>query len=161
MAITEMRSKELHRLEYIVALDAQLHGGEEPLKGRLQGIPGGWDDYRMIRVKLSDLVRKLYETVPTSTLKHFHALEKAGEVVIRLKTIDARGKMSCMMTSDLRMLINTCMADECAMCLKDTADIKACPLRKTLMNVAPPVNKPGRECPYSEAAIECDLGNYV
>lgn len=40
--IMETNAREVHSIEFLAGLDAQLQLGQETLKERLQTIPGGW-----------------------------------------------------------------------------------------------------------------------
>lgn len=159
--IMEMNSRELHRLELIAALDAQLQGGQEPLKTRLQGIPNAWRDYRMCTSRIGRIVQQLYTTVPDKTLRHMQALCSFGEVLIRLKPAARTNDLQLLMTKDIKLLVNLAMEYKCTMCFADRAEIKACELRKALMNVAPPVDTNLGPCPYRYVIEEYDAGHYI
>ena len=63
---------------------------------------------------------------------------------------------------DLKLLINTSIAAECAVCLKDAKEQKKCALRKALENIAPTaeLHKDGL-CTYVDVAAAWDLGKYI
>ena len=158
--IMDCNSRELHRIELIAALDAQLQGGEEPLKKRLQTIPNAWRDYRMCLTRLGRLVEQVYHTLPTKTLKHMAALCQHGEVLIRFKPVVANDAQ-LIMTSDLKELINTAMEAKRTICFEDRAGVKACRLRKALMDIAPPKDLSLGDCPYRYVIEHSDRGDYI
>jgi hypothetical protein len=67
-----------------------------------------------------------------------------------------------MMKDDLKLLINTSIAAECAMCVKDGREQKKCALRKALENIAPTaaVHENGL-CAYVDVAAGNAFGEYI
>lgn len=158
--IMDCNSRKLHRIEMIAALDAQLQGGEEPLKPRLQTIPNAWRDYRMCLTRLGRIVEQIYQTLPTKTLKHMAALCAHGEVLIRFKPV-VSNDAQLIMTGDLKELINTAMEAKCTICFEDRAGVKACRLRKALMDIAPPTDLALGDCPYRYVIEHANRGDYI
>lgn len=160
--IMDCNSRELHRLELIAAIDAQLQGGEEPLKKRLQTIPHAWRDYRMILTRLGRILTETYATVPDKTLRHMAALVSHGEVLIRIKPVTKMpDDLQLLPTDDLKVLINTAMEAQCTMYFEDRAGVKRCQLRKALMIIAPPKDLHLGECPYRYVVEQCSRGDYI
>lgn len=159
--VKEMNSRELHRVELIAALDAQLEGGQEPLKSRLQTIPNGWRDYRMIHTRLGRLITQIYDTMPISRVKYMLTLCKYGEVLVRVKPAARSDENILMPVSALRVLINAAMSEHCTMCFKGRDEVKACKLRKALIEAAPPVDLSLGECPYRYVVENNDSGEYI
>ena len=60
------------------------------------------------------------------------------------------------------MLINTAIASECLLCVKDAREQKKCKLRKALMNIAPTaaIHKDGL-CAYTDVVAGNELGEYI
>lgn len=159
--IMDMNSRELHRVELIAAIHAQLAGGEEPLKKRLQTISHGWRDYRMILTRIGRLLTQLYETMPENRLRYIETLCAHGEVLIRVKPAAKSDENILIPVSALKMLVNHAMAGTCTMCFEGRDKIKACQLRKALMEVAPPVDLSVGECPYRYVVEQNDEGKYI
>lgn len=159
--IMDCNSRELHRIELLAAIDAQLQGGQEPLKARLQTIPNAWRDYRMCVSRIGRLVEQVYQTLPIKTLKHMEALCRHGEVLIRFKPVAKSDDAQLIMTSDLKELINVAMEAKCTICFEGRAGVKACRLRKALMDVAPPRDLSLGECPYRYVIENCKAGEYI
>ena len=55
--ITEANAREVHAIEFLAGLDAQLKANEQALKERLQSIPNGWRNYRL-SLKMTEKVTK-------------------------------------------------------------------------------------------------------
>ena len=159
--ITEMNSRELHRFELIAVLDMQLHSGTELLKARLQTIPNGWRDYRMISTRLGRLVSQIYETMPTNRVRYMQTLCEYGEVLIRVRPAAKSDENMLIPISALKVLVNHAMAGTCTMCFDGPDKVKACKLRKALMEVAPPVDLNLGECPYRYVVEQNDEGKYI
>ena len=156
-----MNSRELHRFELIAVLDMQLHKGTEVLKNRLQTIPNGWRDYRMIATRLARLVSQIYETLPTNRIRYMETLCAFGEVLIRVRPAAKSDENILIPVSALKMLVNHAMAGTCTMCFKGRDEVKACKLRKTLIEVAPPQDLTMGECPYRYVIEQCNEGDYI
>ena len=45
--IMEANAREIHTIEFLAGLDAQLVEGQENLRDRLRLIPNGWRDFRL------------------------------------------------------------------------------------------------------------------
>lgn len=161
--ITEVNSREAHRIELLAALDAQLAHGEEPLKARLQTIPNAWRDYRMCVTRVGRILMQIYSTVPDRTLRHMRALCERGEVLIRFRPVvrNPADEYQLVPTADLKLLINTAMEARCTMCFEGRAGVKACDLRKALIQIAPPQDLEKGECPYRYVVEACKRGDYI
>ena len=159
--IMEMNSKELHRFELVACLDMQLTSGQEPLKARLQTIPNGWRDWRMIQARLARLVTQIYATMPEKRMKYMRSICAYGEVLIRLKPAAKSDENVLVPVSALKVLVNGAMLQKCRYCFEDRAGIKACELRKALIEAAPPIDLNMGECPYRHVVETCEEGEYI
>lgn len=157
----EMNSRELHRFELLAALDVQLTKGGEPLKSRLQTIPNGWRDFRMITARLGRLVEQIYETMPTNRVRYMQTLCEYGEILIRVRPAAKSDENLLIPISALKTLINHAMAGTCTMCFKGRDEVKACKLRKALIEVAPPQDLTLGECPYRYVIEQNEEGRYI
>ena len=157
----EMNSRELHRFELIACLDMQLHGGQECLKTRLQTIPDGWRRYRSITAMLGRLISEIYQTMPTNRIKYMENLCAHGEVLVRIKPAAKTDENVLVPTSALKVLVNGAMLQKCRYCFEDRAGIKACELRKALIEAAPPIDLNMGDCPYRHVVETCEEGEYI
>lgn len=153
--------REMSAIEYMAALDSQLLKHQTTLKDRLSSIPNGWRDYRLLISLMGRLLERLYSTLPVKTLLRLEAMCKNGEVVIRLHPPSRTPEYVLVLDTDLQLLINTAMAAECAICLKEGPEIKKCPLRKALDGIAPAYEEPGTMCAYQAVTLESEYGKYV
>lgn len=164
LPVVEASSREVHFIEFVAGLDAQLTNGEKHLEQRLKSIPDAWRQYRIAKSSVDKVIRGLYETLPEKTQKHMTDLCARGEVVIRPKPVGKQyDDVQIVQTADLKLLINCTMAAECAMCMKEGREQKKCELRKALMCICPPTefNKNSTLCPYVDVANKCDVGHYI
>lgn len=159
--IMDMNSRELHRFELIACLDMQLKGGEEVLKCRLQTIPNGWRDYRMIVSRVGRLIDQLYNTMPERRVKYMEQLCAHGEILIRVKPAAKSDENLLIPVSALKVLVNHAMKGTCTMCFDGRDGVKKCKLRKALMEAAPPVDLEKGECPYRYVVESCEEGEYI
>ena len=161
--ITEANAREVHAIEFLAGLDAQLNANEQNLKERLQSIPNGWRNYRLALKMTENVIDAVYDTLPEKTIRHMARLCAVGEVIIRPKPALTKGAYSQVVDNeDLRFLINRAMEGCCAICLKNPAESKGCAMRKVLMRIAPPetLRKDGI-CDYRDVAARCNMGEYI
>ena len=105
----------------------------------------------------------VYSTLPNKTLVHMQKLAQHGQIVIRPKpTVKLHDDMQIVCADDLKMIINTAIASECLMCVKDAREQKKCKLRRVLANIAPTeaVHKDGL-CAYIDVVAGNELGEYI
>lgn len=156
-------AREIHSIEFIAGLDAQLKQGQEILKERLQRIPGAWRNFRLAMSCIEKVVDGIYATLPPRTLRHMDKLAACGEIIIRPKPmIKMPNDVQIVLNDDLKLLINTSIASECAVCLKDAKEQKKCALRKALENIAPTaaLHEDGL-CTYVDVVTGNKLGEYI
>lgn len=162
-AIMDASGKEIKNIEFLAGLDAQLIQGQEILKDRLALIPNGWRNFRLAVTTTQKVLDGIYETLPVKILRHMDRLCQCGHVIIRPRPmIKMPDDVQIVMSDDLRMLINTAMMHECAMCLKAPPEQKSCKLRKALQNIAPTekIHHNGL-CSYTDVVTAHKLGNYI
>lgn len=161
--IMEANAREIHTIEFLAGLDAQLVEGQENLRDRLRLIPNGWRDFRLAVKSTERVLDAVYSTLPNKTLVHMQKLAQHGQIVIRPKpTVKLHDDVQIVCADDLKLLINAAIASECLMCVKDAREQKKCKLRKTLMNIAPTaaVHKDGL-CAYIDVVAGNELGEYI
>lgn len=161
--IMEANAREVHVIEFLAGLDAQLVEGQEILRDRLRLIPNGWRDFRLATKSTERVLDAVYNTLPNKTLIHMQKLAQNGQIVIRPKpTVKMHDDMQIVCADDLKLLINTTISSECAICVKDAREQKKCKLRKTLMNIAPTaeLRKDGL-CAYIDVVAGNELGEYI
>lgn len=161
--ITDANAREIHTIEFLAGLDAQLIEGQDTLKERLGTISNGWRDYRMLVTTAERLLDRIYDTLPDKTLRHMQRLCQYGQIIIRPRPAVKLGDdVQIVGTDDLRAVINSCVENECGICVKDRAGQKGCKLRKALMNIAPTaaLHKDG-SCAYLDVVAGNELGKYI
>ena len=123
--IMDANAREIHIIEYLAGLDAQLIQGEKILKERLDLIPNGWRNFRLAVTTTQRVLDGVYETLPLKTLKHMDRLCQCGEVVIRPRPmIKMPDDTQIVLSDDLKLITNMIIAQECAMCLKSPPGAK-------------------------------------
>ena len=156
-------AREIHIIEFLAGLDAQLMQGQEILRDRLALVPDGWRKFRLAVTTTEKVLDGIYETMPMKTLKHMDRLCQCGQVIVRPRPlVKMPDDVQIVPADDLRLIINMIVAQECAMCLKAPPEQKSCKLRKALRNIAPTaeVYKNGL-CSYVDVAAAHKLGEYI
>lgn len=163
MEKSELNALEIHGIEFLAGLDAQLYRFNGPLEPRLKSIPNGWRDYRLAMTLVEKVLDKLYDTMPTKTLLKFQRLNEISEVIVRPRPASRKGQyMQIVDNDDLKLLINKAIEHECAICMRRGGEVRSCPLRRALMDIAPPEElvKDG-SCNYQAVAQQNELGEYI
>lgn len=156
-------AREIHIIEFLAGLDAQLMQGQEILRDRLALVPDGWRKFRLAVTTTEKVLDGIYETLPMKTLKHMDRLCQCGQVIIRPRPlVKMPDDVQIVPADDLRLIINMIVAQECAMCLKSPPEQKGCKLRKALEIIAPTaeVYRNGL-CSYVDVAAAHKLGEYI
>lgn len=156
-------AREIHIIEFLAGLDAQLMQGQEILRDRLALVPDGWRKFRLAVTTTEKVLDGIYETLPMKTLKHMDRLCQCGQVIVRPRPlVKMPDDVQIVPADDLRLIINMIVAQECAMCLKSPPEQKGCKLRKALEIIAPTaeVYRNGL-CSYVDVAAAHKLGEYI
>lgn len=159
----DANAKEIHVIEFLAGLDAQLVAGQEHLKERLQAIQGGWRNFRLAVTTTERVLDAVYDTLPDKTLRHMTRLHECGEIVIRKKPlIPLPDDVQIVGNEDLKVLINSVVENECAICVKTCGEQRSCKLRNALKLIAPTeaLNRDGR-CEYRDVAAGNEMGEYI
>lgn len=158
----DISGPELRAIEFLAALDARLTDYSKPLEERLRKTKDGWRNYRVAVACMEKAIDAVYESVDNETRQHMRRLVGTSEVIIRPTARAAEVNLQTIDENHLKVLVNTSMSAECAMCLKEGTDVRKCALRKALLFAAPPSRIPDNgRCPYAEVALCHDLGKYM
>lgn len=158
----DINGKELRAIEFLAAFDARLNEFNDALEERLRKTPDGWRNYRLARTCAEKAIDAVYASVDDETRFHMRNIADSSEVIIRPVKRAVEAEMQLVDSNMLKVLVNTSMSAECSICIKEGSDIRKCPLRKSLMFIAPPSRIPNNgKCPYSEIALCHDLGTYM
>ena len=154
---TQASGREMDVLEKLVLLDAVLNRNGEIIRPRLARIKNGWRDYRMAASTISRLVDALLETCTVRTLERLQSMAKNCDLSIKPRSISKDDPCLMIHESALMQLVNTTCNAECAICFKSGEEVKACTLRKTLMEIAP-LNDPPKDgrCGYATIMLGMD-----
>ena len=119
-------AREIHIIEFLAGLDAQLMQGQEILRDRLALVPDGWRKFRLAVTTTEKVLDGIYETLPMKTLKHMDRLCQCGQVIVRPRPlVKMPDDVQIVPADDLRLIINMIVAQECAMCLKSPPSRRA------------------------------------
>ena len=157
----DANAHEVHAIEFIAGLDAQLSNNERYLEKRLKSIPDGWRKYRCAKKLLEQVIDGLYDTLPTKTMLHMQRLLNSGEIVIRPKPI-IRDYVQIIPNDTVEFLINEVIKNNCALCLDRGSDVKKCKIRKIMVTIAPTGDYPkDGSCCYQHVAQGHAYGDYL
>ena len=160
MGCVPMNGKELRALEFASVLDLKLCESGDALRERLQEIPNGWRQWRLVTTTLNKLLQQLYDVIPMKNLRHMQNLMAFGEVLIRMNAPVHTPEYTLLREDDLKELMNTAIRHECGLCLKEGREIDRCPLRRAMWNIAPPMKEHPISCEYSLIAMAMNAGTY-
>lgn len=160
-AMQEPGPRELHAIEFILGLHAQILLNEKVLESRLRLIPNAWRNYRLIMRLIDDIVNGLYATLPDKTVKRIIRLLDCGEIIIRPRPVIPVPNMQIVEANDLEMIINTVLHTECSLCVRSAREAQKCALRKSMMRITPAESTHKISvCPYQDVILDRTGTNY-
>ena len=161
----KLNGRELAILELLVMLHGMMKGrGTRDLEGLMRRSgPRGWMRYRQALGILEKLLDDVYAVIPLQNLRMLDNMMRNGEVNIKLRRAGAYDDdMALVPVEHVKVLINTGMHAECAICLRDRAQIKQCTLRKALDAINPPESFETTGCAYRDVVVRSDTpGEYI
>jgi hypothetical protein len=104
---------------------------------------------------------QLMETMPESRWEYYSTLARSGRYHLDIEGPVRQGRMVLISDLHLAQLCELVMENECLMCLKTGREVETCPVRKALMEVAPPSEILGYRCEYADAAGDLVQGKEV
>lgn len=144
------------------SLANRMEGARERME---QVNPQAWRDMRLLFSLVCRLQDQLMATMPAKRQEYYLAMcrsyhyELIGNGPIRNKRIIP------ITDSHLAAITEACMEHECGMCIRDGDEIRKCPIREALMEVAPPTRVADGDrwiqCEYRGAAGSLVLGEDI
>lgn len=133
-----------------------MHGaGGEALEARLRSIPRGWTQFRQAMGLLGAMFDELERTITDRQLEQINNTIRNGEVSVKLRRAGAYDDdMNVVRADTLAAVVGAAMRAECMLCIKNTADIKRCPLRKAIDELCPPESYETSSCVYRDLALD-------
>ena len=136
------------------------------VRGRLEMVnPDAWRDLRLLISLVGRIQQDLMDTMPASREEYYAALARSGRYHLDIEGPIRQGRMLLITDLKLSALCEKVMQSECVMCLRTGREIEQCPIRDTLLEVAPPseTQEDGAvyRCEYSGAAGQLVNGEEV
>ena len=156
-----MNGRELKVIEWLLVLDSRFAEAGDALRGRLRHVPGGWRDWRLMETLCRKLLAEIYCTLPNKTMTYIERMRSFGEALVRFSPASRSPEWLLVRDVDMKAIINTAIAAECAVCMKEGKAIDRCPLRRAMIDLAPPHEEPETGCGYREAAMASEYGHYL
>lgn len=148
-----LNKNERNAFEKIALLDGIISNSSPIFKPRLQEmVPDGWRQYRIAQGCLSKAVDILYTTMTDKDIKKMCAFTASSKIYVDYNRAAVAKDYELVETDILNRLIAKACENECGMCVKSPAEIKACQLRKDLYSILPPDDtreKTFKVCPYA------------
>ena len=148
-----LNKNERSALEKIALLDGIMSNSSPIFKPRLQEMaPDGWRQYRIAQGCLSKAVDILYSTLTDKDIKKMCAFGASSKIYVDYNRAAVGKDYELVETDILNRLIMKACENECNMCVKSAAEIKACQLRKDLYSILPHEDtreKIFKVCPYA------------
>ena len=139
----------------------------ESVRGRLNGVPHGWRDLRLLWYLVNRLQTELLKTMPDRRVAYYDQMARHGQVIIDIPGPIPKGRHILITDDHLAAITEAAMQGECALCLKEGKEAQRCPIRQALLEVAPPKEIIGGDkawwasCEYQKAASALMQGKEV
>lgn len=129
--------------------------GGQVLEKRLRSFPRGWMQYRQAMGLIDAMFNGLERTITDRQLEQINNTIRNGEVMVKLRRAGAYDDdMNVVRADALAAVVGAAMRAECMICVKDTADVKRCPLRKAIDELCPPDSYETSGCVYRDLALD-------
>lgn len=157
---TPLTGDEMRSFEMLGVAMTALGQVPKRMQERLRKIPNGWRDYRLIDAKLTNLFGRLCCTVATGHLMTLKKTVEFGRIKINVNPASKIEGYAVAPQDALETIINTAMGHECALCVREGAELKNCPLKKAFSEVCFPEEPHGSGCWYKKHAATRPLNDY-
>lgn len=132
------------------------------VRDRLQRVnPNAWRDLRLLWTLVHRMQEQMMQTMPESRWEYYNTLARSGRYHLDIEGPVRQGRMVLISDLHLAQLCELVMENECLMCLKTGREVETCPVRKALLEVAPPSEILGYRCEYADAAGDLVQGKEV
>ena len=139
---------EYQLLQVLYCADSQVYNKSHVLDNRLKAIKRGALTMGMLKWSLRHLLEECAMTMTRSNWNRFEEIRKHGEIVIKINPLSKPSTDMIVNSDQFNIIATAAVQHECSMCLKDGKEIKSCPLRKALMDCAPPRDSCVIGCEY-------------
>ena len=152
----KMTGEELRMTVLLRIMWGTMHGkGGEALEKRLRSFPRGWMQFRQAMGLLEAMFNGLERTITDRQLEQINNTIRGGEVCVKLRRAGAYDDdMNVVRADALGAVVGAAMRAECMICVKNTADIKRCALRKAIDELCPPDSYETGSCVYRDLALD-------
>lgn len=152
----KMTGEELRMTVLLRIMWGTMHGkGGETLEKRLRSFPRGWMQFRQAMGLLEAMFNGLERTITDRQLEQINNTIRGGEVCVKLRRAGVYDDdMNVVRADALGAVVGAAMRAECMICVKNTADIKRCALRKAIDELCPPDSYETGSCVYRDLALD-------
>ena len=158
-----MNGKELKALQLMWAmLGSMEQSSGTALEERLKSVTGAWNAWRLAQSWLKKALRLIVgQTVYLEQQQLCEHVLKNGTIDVSIRA-SQDADLVVVPAEALRAVANEAMSYQCAMCFKEGKDIRRCPLRRSLLRVAPPQSLETDGCVYRDVVLAADVpGEYA
>ena len=163
LPISPCNGQESMLIQFLTATADQCDLLEPKIERRLRTIPHGWRDWKLMRSIMRRVCDMLLDTMPDKEILRLNKMLQHGEIFVRFRPPIRDTQYQLVENETIRRLVNQLIADECAICFKEGAQIKRCGLRRDLHEIVPSDvdYDPCVECIYRNAAVRGKPGEYI
>lgn len=150
----------------LMMLRNSLAQNSEAVRGRMSCYPYAWRDIRLMWHLVNKLQNQLMDTMPDRRLAYYQQMAAQAKVIIDIPGPIPKGRNMLISETRLAAITEAAMRGECALCVKEGREVKRCPIRDALLEIAPPETINGGErqfddCEYWNAASALVQGEDV
>ena len=145
----------------LILLRNTIYNGVESVKDRLKPFPGAYRDLKLCEKLLEKIQRDISETIPNDKLRRFQQLVKVGRIYLDYPGASVKPIYILLDANELNDLAEAAIKGQCALCMREGKEIRACKLRYALLTVAPPSEVSRYGCEYRHVAGDLEAGREV
>lgn len=156
MERTPCNRHEMELMELLMFTTGILRQGEKKTIDRIRKVKRGPWRFHMAIALLEKLFLDLAETITEGNKRQLYTLQKNGRLSIKPQPIADIPGYYLLPRDTGNAIIESCIRNECMMCIKEYDEAMKCPLYKAMIDVMPPDNVKRYVCPYQAIDIYHD-----
>lgn len=155
-------AKELETIRLSLAYASLMVEGLDSIRERLEMFPGAVKRWKTAATHMNAINHQILSSVPDKTYNRLRKEKDTHAWHFTPISVDTKF-YSRILNSDIKVVTDQVIADNCALCLKERNEWRGCELRKAMMHICPPgeIDRKSPDCPYQTIARNCEYGDYM
>lgn len=152
--VRDTNHREMNLLMMFYAFDAQIKEHGHVLNNRFKAVPRGAINWGLYKHLTRKLLTQICDTLPDIRCRQLMSLRNHGRIIVQQDHNVKYDPDVLVPGDDFNVIASAAINGDydCVTCMREGKEIKACPLRKALINCVPPKVETNFTCEYYEIA---------